>query len=108
MPKLIRHLSSFISPNVWSARLNQNFVGCLGSMIVDGIPWDLELASKPCWANKLVRKNCSIDQFKFDCKTNYCKNNEICLPESNEFKCDCSHSNFISDICATSIKLICI
>ncbi|CAL8082283.1 unnamed protein product [Calicophoron daubneyi] len=102
LPESIRHISSSISPEVWSARLRQNFVGCLGDVTVNSVQWDLDLEMRACWTRGLVEKQCHIPTTSNWCANHECKNGGRCMNEWNRFTCDCSHTNFAGEFCSSA------
>ncbi|KAF6773037.1 hypothetical protein AHF37_06562 [Paragonimus kellicotti] len=100
MPDSMRQISWAISPEVWSVRLNHDYIGCLGDFTVNNQPWDLDLEMRACWAEGRLHQNCYPPFTGFDwCENQGCKNGGLCSPGWNRQICDCTNTNFMGDLC---------
>ncbi|KAF7262417.1 hypothetical protein EG68_00300 [Paragonimus skrjabini miyazakii] len=100
IPDSMRQISWAISPEVWSVRLNHDYIGCLGDFTVNNQPWDLDLEMRACWAEGRLHRNCFPSSTGFDwCENQGCKNGGLCSPGWNRHICDCANTNFMGDVC---------
>uniref|UniRef100_A0A5K4F366 Neurexin-4 n=1 Tax=Schistosoma mansoni TaxID=6183 RepID=A0A5K4F366_SCHMA len=99
LPESVRQINSFISPEVWSAQLRQDFVGCLGEFIVNKRLWDIDLERRPCWSKPFVEYGCRLSPSIDFCTDKPCRNKGQCISSWNIFECDCSNTNFSGKIC---------
>ncbi|CAH8830596.1 unnamed protein product [Trichobilharzia szidati] len=90
LPEPIRQINSFISPDVWSAQLRHDFVGCLGNFTVNKQLWDIDLESRSCWSKSSVKFGCTLSSSTNLCTDNTCTNNAHCLSDWNQSDCECT------------------
>ncbi len=85
---------------VWAAGLRDDFVGCLGSLSIDGNPVDLTLESTALWARGFIRpgEKC-LGEGTCLTSSKACSPGS-CLAESwiNPI-CDCADTNFAGELC---------
>ncbi|CAH8451582.1 unnamed protein product [Schistosoma turkestanicum] len=99
LPESMRQINSFISPEVWSAQLRQDFVGCLGEFNVNKRLWDIDLERRPCWSKPFVENGCKLSSSTNFCTEKPCRNKGQCISSWNIFECDCSNTNFSGKTC---------
>ncbi|CAH8453868.1 unnamed protein product [Schistosoma bovis] len=99
LPESVRQINSFISPEVWSAQLRQDFVGCLGEFIVNKRLWDIDLERRPCWSKPFVENGCKLSSSIDFCTDKPCRNKGQCISSWNIYECDCSNTNFSGKTC---------
>lgn len=86
-------------PQVWSARLRDDFVGCLGDLEVDGSRIDLRLEAAASWARNHVHGGCEgSGRARAMCLPSSC-NSGRCTDGWTEPECDCSNTNFAGTEC---------
>ncbi|VDQ04672.1 unnamed protein product [Trichobilharzia regenti] len=90
LPEPIRQINSFISPDVWSAQLRHDFVGCLGNFTVNKQLWDIDLESRSCWSKSSIKFGCTLSSSTNLCTDNTCTNNAYCLSNWNQSDCECT------------------
>ncbi|KAH8851340.1 Neurexin-1 [Schistosoma japonicum] len=106
LPESMRQINSFISPEVWSAQLRQDFIGCLGNFIVNNRLWDVDLERRPCWSKPFVESGCEFSLSTDLCTDKPCKNNGQCFSNWNIFECDCSYTNFSGKTCTENPTIV--
>ncbi|TGZ66018.1 hypothetical protein CRM22_005562 [Opisthorchis felineus] len=100
VPNTIRLVASAISPEVWSIRLNKDFVGCIGDLTVNNQLWDIDLEMRACWAEGFVHLHCYPPTSFNWCATEGCKNGGVCSSGWNRHMCDCDTTNFGGEQCS--------
>ncbi|EUB63390.1 Neurexin-1-alpha [Echinococcus granulosus] len=94
-------------PQAWSARLREDFVGCLGALSVDGESLDLGLEVTARWAKGYVRLGESdLKGLSNMCtaQENPCGSGKCVQGSWSEPLCDCTQTNFVKNQCKEDIK----
>lgn len=84
-------------PQVWSARLREDFVGQLGFLTIDGVVLDLALESTARWAKGYIQaEDSELATINNICSNaeNPCKPGECTQGSWSEPLCDCIQTNF--------------
>ncbi|CAH8450419.1 unnamed protein product [Heterobilharzia americana] len=99
LPEPMRQINSFISPDVWSAQLRHDFLGCLSDLTVNKELWDIDLERRTCWSKSFIESECTVSSTIDLCTDNPCENGGLCHSRWNTFHCDCSYTDFIGKTC---------
>ncbi|XP_054706570.1 neurexin-1-like [Uloborus diversus] len=86
-----------VPPEVWTAKLNYGYVGCLRQLVVDGRTVDLSAQAREQDSGSL-RPSCHTSPSQ--CDSNPCLNGGICSEGWNRFICDCTRTGFTGPVCA--------
>ena len=86
-------------PQAWSARLREDFVGCLGDLSIDGESVDLEQETEAPWAKEHVKPG-EREPKQLDGKQeNPCDPGERLRGSWSQPLCDCTQTNFTGSRC---------
>uniref|UniRef100_A0A0R3UFE0 LAM_G_DOMAIN domain-containing protein n=1 Tax=Mesocestoides corti TaxID=53468 RepID=A0A0R3UFE0_MESCO len=99
---LSEELRTSAPPQVWSARLREDFVGCLGDLFVDGMLLDLELETTAYWAKGYAQVGEStLTSPDGACSTlqKACFPGECLRMSWVEPVCDCTNTNYAGTNC---------
>lgn len=89
-------------PQAWSARLREDFVGCLSALSIDGESLDLGLETTARWAKGYVRLGESdLKRLGEMCpaQKNPCSPGKCMQSSWSEPLCDCTQTNVVGSQC---------
>ncbi|VDM35442.1 unnamed protein product [Hydatigera taeniaeformis] len=96
-------------PQAWSARLREDFVGCLSALSIDGESLDLALEATAHWAKGYVRLG-EIDLKGLGdmctAQENPCSPGTCMQGSWSEPLCDCTQTNFVGSRCKEGMKIV--
>ncbi|CUT98709.1 neurexin [Echinococcus multilocularis] len=96
-------------PQAWSARLREDFVGCLGALSIDGESLDLGLEVTARWAKGYVLLGESdLKGLSNMCTTqeNPCGSGKCVQGSWSEPLCDCTQTNFVGNQCKEVARVL--
>lgn len=86
-----------VPSEVWTAKLNYGYVGCLRQLVVNGKTVDLAAQAREQDSGSL-RPSCHTSPSQ--CDSQPCLNGGLCSEGWNRFVCDCTRTGFTGPVCA--------
>ncbi|KAG8193397.1 hypothetical protein JTE90_012197 [Oedothorax gibbosus] len=86
-----------VPSEVWTAKLNYGYVGCLRQLVVNGKTVDLAEQAREQDSGSL-RPSCHTSPSQ--CDSQPCLNGGLCSEGWNRFVCDCTRTGFTGPVCA--------
>ncbi|XP_032803925.1 neurexin-1-like isoform X36 [Petromyzon marinus] len=90
-------LDLLLPTELWTALLNQGYVGCVRDIFVDGQSKDIRLLAEQ-QSSAGVKPYCAKDSPK-QCSSGPCRNNGVCHEGWNRYVCDCTATGFTGRSC---------
>ncbi|XP_078452337.1 neurexin-1-like isoform X1 [Lampetra planeri] len=90
-------LGLLLPTELWTALLNQGYVGCVRDIFVDGQSKDIRLLAEQ-QSSAGVKPYCAKDSPK-QCSSAPCRNNGVCHEGWNRYVCDCAATGFTGRSC---------
>ncbi|KAL7061062.1 hypothetical protein AAHC03_09690 [Spirometra sp. Aus1] len=103
LPEELRLSGSDLPPQVWSAHLRKDFIGCIGHLEIDGEPADLHLEAMATWARDHVKPGCRPPSDA--CGTETCAPG-ACDEGWTEPVCECADKNRDGPLCEQEAKIL--
>ncbi|XP_055944776.1 neurexin-1-like isoform X1 [Argiope bruennichi] len=86
-----------VPSEVWTAKLNYGYVGCLRQLVINGKTIDLAAQAREQDSGSL-RPSCHTSPSQ--CDSQPCLNGGLCSEGWNRFICDCTRTGFTGPVCA--------
>ncbi|GFV94084.1 neurexin-3a [Trichonephila clavipes] len=86
-----------VPSEVWTAKLNYGYVGCLRQLVINGKTVDLAAQAREQDSGSL-RPSCHTSPSQ--CDSQPCLNGGLCSEGWNRFVCDCTRTGFTGPVCA--------
>ncbi|GBM86941.1 Neurexin-1 [Araneus ventricosus] len=86
-----------VPSEVWTAKLNYGYVGCLRQLVINGKAIDLAAQAREQDSGSL-RPSCHTSPSQ--CDSQPCLNGGLCSEGWNRFICDCTRTGFTGPVCA--------
>ncbi|VDL90963.1 unnamed protein product [Schistocephalus solidus] len=90
LPEELRLSNNELPPQVWSAHLRKDFIGCIGHLVIDEEPADLHLEAMATWARDHVEHGCRSPSGA--CEADTCAPG-VCDEGWAEPLCECADTN---------------
>ncbi|VDK70332.1 unnamed protein product [Dibothriocephalus latus] len=102
LPEELRLSNNELPPQVWSAHLREDFIGCIGHLEIDGEPADLHLEATATWARNHVEQGCRSPNGA--CEADICAPG-VCDEGWAEPLCECVDTNRDGPHCKEGMAL---
>ncbi|GIY63430.1 hypothetical protein CDAR_531741 [Caerostris darwini] len=86
-----------VPSEVWTAKLNYGYVGCLRQLVINGKTIDLAAQAREQDSGSL-RPSCHTSPSQ--CDSQPCLNGGLCSEGWNRYVCDCTRTGFTGPVCA--------
>lgn len=86
-----------VPSEVWTAKLNYGYVGCLRQLVINGRTVDLAAYAREQDSGS-IRPSCHTSPSQ--CDSQPCLNGGLCSEGWNRFICDCTRTGFTGPVCA--------
>uniref|UniRef100_A0A0X3PD61 Neurexin-1a n=1 Tax=Schistocephalus solidus TaxID=70667 RepID=A0A0X3PD61_SCHSO len=103
LPEELRLSNNELPPQVWSAHLRKDFIGCIGHLVIDEEPADLHLEAMATWARDHVEHGCRSPSGA--CEADTCAPG-VCDEGWAEPLCECADTNRDGPHCKQEAQIL--